>query len=256
MADPAVDLDRVSQLERLLLKVWPAAETEERGKWVVRASDGFTKRANSAFAIAQGATLARADIDALIKYYSHRNQDTVVRLSPLVDPAVFAKLDALGFAAIEPTYCLFHSDCSVIAGADPAVSHADAPSENWVAANGAAYGGIKNRPQQLLDITRRIACPVSFATVHDGNREIAWGLAAATDGWVCLLNLVVDPAWRGAGVGRRLVRSLIDWGVDNGARRCFLQTLQDNAAAVGLYRGLGYSVAYSYYHRVRAAPAG
>jgi ribosomal protein S18 acetylase RimI-like enzyme len=53
---------------------------------------------------------------------------------------------------------------------------------------------------------------------------------------VCYLeDLWVDPAGRGAGIGRRLIDSLVDRGRDRGWRRIYWHTETDNAAARRLY---------------------
>jgi len=57
---------------------------------------------------------------------------------------------------------------------------------------------------------------------------------------VHVTNLAVDPAWRGEGIGRRLLGALLAYHRAAGARRAFLEVRPDNAWARRLYHGLGF----------------
>jgi ribosomal-protein-alanine N-acetyltransferase len=68
-------------------------------------------------------------------------------------------------------------------------------------------------------------------------------------GYVCLwaiadevhvTNLAVDPAWRGEGVGRLLLGTLLARHRARGARRAFLEVRPGNVEARRLYSGLGF----------------
>jgi ribosomal-protein-alanine N-acetyltransferase len=73
--------------------------------------------------------------------------------------------------------------------------------------------------------------------------------AAAVVGYLCLwavadevhvTNLAVHPAWRGEGIGRLLVGTLLAYHRGQGARRAFLEVRPGNAEARRLYEGLGF----------------
>jgi ribosomal-protein-alanine N-acetyltransferase len=67
----------------------------------------------------------------------------------------------------------------------------------------------------------------------------AWSAVAET---AELLRLVVDPARRRQGWGRRLVEAGLEWAAQTGAEVVFLEVAEDNQAASQLYLGLGFSV--------------
>jgi ribosomal-protein-alanine N-acetyltransferase len=73
--------------------------------------------------------------------------------------------------------------------------------------------------------------------------------AGAVVGYLCLwavadeihvTNLAVDPAWRGEGIGRLLLATLLVRHRAVGARRAFLEVRPDNVEARRLYEGLGF----------------
>ncbi len=53
--------------------------------------------------------------------------------------------------------------------------------------------------------------------------------------------VIVDPAWKGRGLGRVLMRRIIDWGREVGVRRVIGLVLADNAPMLGFVRALGFS---------------
>jgi ribosomal-protein-alanine N-acetyltransferase len=75
------------------------------------------------------------------------------------------------------------------------------------------------------------------------------GEATGVVGYLCLwvvadevhvTNLAVDPAWRGVGIGRLLLGTLLARHRGMGARRAFLEVRPGNVQARRLYEGLGF----------------
>ena len=54
-------------------------------------------------------------------------------------------------------------------------------------------------------------------------------------------------------MGRALSHSIgaLRWAAQRGARRCYLQVVDENASAMTLYGGLGFEVHHDYEHHVR-----
>lgn len=72
------------------------------------------------------------------------------------------------------------------------------------------------------------------------NRVIAVATFSCVEGMADLLRVIVHPEARGKGVGASLVRAGLDWASAVGGRRMLLEVRPDNAAAVSLYRNLGF----------------
>jgi ribosomal-protein-alanine N-acetyltransferase len=90
---------------------------------------------------------------------------------------------------------------------------------------------------------------VAALWVARGERSGAVSEASPVVGYLCLwvvadevhvTNLAVDPAWRGEGIGRHLLGTLLAHHRVGGARRAFLEVRPDNAGARRLYHGLGF----------------
>src|SRR5262245_52055785 len=85
--------------------------------------------------------------------------------------------------------------------------------------------------------------------VARGERPGRTAGAAPVVGYLCLwvvadevhvTNLAVDPAWRGEGIGRFLLGTLLAHHRAQGARRAFLEVRPANVEARRLYEGLGF----------------
>lgn len=67
-----------------------------------------------------------------------------------------------------------------------------------------------------------------------------------------LLTIAVHPRWRGKGIGRALMQAVFTDLLHSPARRMFLEVDEQNHAAIGLYRQLGFATLSSrkgYYAR-------
>lgn len=102
--------------------------------------------------------------------------------------------------------------------------------------------------RQRRGLTRLLAEPADRATVlvaraHDtvcgmvsGQLVISTAEGAPS---VWIEDLVVAQAFRGQGVGRALLRGVLDWAFASGATRAQLLADIDNAAAIAFYRHVG-----------------
>ena len=79
-----------------------------------------------------------------------------------------------------------------------------------------------------------------------GEREgriVAFGVLMLAPGEAQILNLSVVPDARRQGLGRALLRRLVDVAVRTGAEQCFLEVRVSNDAAQTMYRRFGYAPA-------------
>jgi ribosomal protein S18 acetylase RimI-like enzyme len=95
----------------------------------------------------------------------------------------------------------------------------------------------KELQQQLA-----VADTESFTLTDGGPMTLGFGQLWLRDGDAArLMRIIVAPPLRGLGVGRALCRLLIAHAADViGARAVTLSVYRDNAAALGLYRSVGF----------------
>ncbi|WP_214018233.1 GNAT family N-acetyltransferase [Klebsiella oxytoca] len=93
----------------------------------------------------------------------------------------------------------------------------------------------------LCDCFEDYLVPVTLSVEVFVQRFSAEGLSLL-DSCVWLAAFAMRPAYRGKGVGRRLMGSLLDALREQGVRRMWLEVIRDNHAAVALYHSLGFEV--------------
>jgi ribosomal-protein-alanine N-acetyltransferase len=69
---------------------------------------------------------------------------------------------------------------------------------------------------------------------------VGYGILSMGAGEAHVLNLCMDPAHRGQGLGRHLLRRLLDVARWNGAGRVFLEVRPSNPLAKTLYESVGF----------------
>ncbi len=240
------DLALVAACEERIVSCWPALRTLIAGDWVIRMANGYSGRANSASALRAGARLDDYDLDRLIGLYRATGARAAIRLTPLADPALAGLLETRGWTCDDRSIGMLGALEAGRFVADPAVTLSEAPTAGWVAGVCALQSPDKQDAATFGAMMALLTVPARFATLVLDDRPVAFGMAAADRGMMEIGSIIVDPAWRGRGFGRRLVESLLACGPALGAGSVFLQVDGANATARGLYRSLGLRDLYPY----------
>jgi ribosomal-protein-alanine N-acetyltransferase len=74
-----------------------------------------------------------------------------------------------------------------------------------------------------------------------GDSLAGYGVLSVAAGEAHVLNLCIGDAWRGLGLGRHLLRRLLDVARWNGAQRIFLEVRPSNPVAQTLYQSVGFA---------------
>jgi len=250
----------LGKIDRLAMRLWPAEETEPLGGWLLRASRGVSKRANSVFT----GPLYPAEPDWLARierFYAARGLPAVFQLGGDVPKALDGELERLGYRKEIP--CLIMSADSSRSGelADQAwtsrprphieVHYAPQADEAWIDTLLRLDGFPRESKSFYTGLAERMPAPKTFVTLLDGGEPVGLGTAVAEDGWAGFVNLVVREDRRGLGLGHLLVRSLAAWSVSQGAARLYLQVVAANGPALGLYGQNGFQPLCGYHYRTK-----
>jgi N-acetylglutamate synthase len=251
-AGESADASEILGLEERALNAWPALQTVLMGGWILRFSEGYTKRANSACTL-RGDAVPLAEIGWEIEALYERNgQRAIFRLTSLARAQDVEWLRERGYLRIEPT-AVMTGGLPVEARADPGVTFANAPDEAWLAgfAAGNRYGpSVRPTLERMLAAIRP---PAIYATVSDGGVACGYGLVVIERGRAGLFDILIEEHARRRGLGRRLVSAMLRAASAAGASGAYLQVLQTNVPAIALYRSLAFETQYEYAYFVRQA---
>ena len=266
-------LTAIARLEELCADAWPAFVDERLGAWRLRATGGFTARANSALAIGDPGLPTAAAL-AAVRTFAERHG-----ITPRVQAPVGSPWDK---AVAAQGWVL---DVGHAAGSVVSVQVADlgklavGPAADGTAASGAAGSPVADGTAAEVGEHSGEAATVEVGTPTDAwwrlvlggpptpaQRHVLGGAGALTltdaqgvvgAGRVVVVAdhlhvsvLTVDPALRRRGHGTALLAAAARWGRGHGARWGVLQVAVHNTAALTLYARAGWTEHHRYRYLV------
>ncbi|GAB4522738.1 MAG: GNAT family N-acetyltransferase [Anaerolineae bacterium] len=240
----------VQQLEELSFRAWPALETRYYDGWVLRFSQGYTRRANSVNPIYESAEPLAEKIRACEDLYLRHDLPTVFKITPASQPRhLDTALSEHGYIKDGRVFVqqMALSDVDAQISADAHID--DAPSETWLNNYFRLNGTDRRHYNTMREMLKTIVPQTAFLSLHHKGSVIAVGLAVHDEGYIGLYDIVTDAPQRGRGHGHALMQSLLAWGKMQGAHHAYLQVSADNAPALRLYDHLGFREVYQYWYR-------
>ncbi len=241
---------------RLANASWPAVHTEAVGDWLLRASDGFSARANSVMAVGDpGVPFAQAVDRATAFYASHR---LPAWAQVVVGSGTGDRFAAAGWVTARPGEADSRFQLAPVAQAaravrrvlpteHPPVTVDATATETWLSHDTRARADLA--PARAV-----LEGPDQVGFVCVGSPLLARGRVACEGDWAGITDVWVSPEHRRQGLGLLVMDALLAWAAERGARTAYLQVRGDNPAGLGLYAGLGFVTHHTY--RYLAAPAG
>jgi GNAT superfamily N-acetyltransferase len=238
------------EIERAGLKAWPGIEVEWDGAWVRRASNGYTKRANSAQCFDPADDLeAPHRIAETRRWFEARGLRAVFRTNMLTGPNLTAALDNANWETIDRSK-LMAMELPAFA-ADPRGEVRGVHDTAFLAVQQQLKGASDYEMAKFRAVLDVLEAPaVGIVLRGDDGRAVSSALMVIADGIVITGNVVTDSSERRKGYGIAMMRTGLAWAAKEGARFAALNVMADNVAGLALYRSLGYEPQYDYAYRV------
>ncbi|WDT57394.1 GNAT family N-acetyltransferase [Streptomyces sp. G7(2002)] len=250
------------ELQTVAARGWPAVETARLGEWTLRASGGFTRRANSVLPLGDPGVPLETALERIGQWYDERGLPPVIVVATGredADARLDAELAERGWADER------HTTVRIAALAPLADTAADLSGVTLSREPGADWLALYNRTGEADPSaqTTRTALRVLtggpsvwFATVHGADGGTAAIGRLVVDGrWAGFAALEVAPAARRRGLATRVMAALAERALEEGASAAYLQVEADNAGALAFYDRLGFTDHHGYHYR-RALPGG
>ncbi|CAN3982582.1 GNAT family N-acetyltransferase [Kitasatospora purpeofusca] len=238
-------------LQRTAARGWPAVEQEPLGEWTLRASAGFTRRANSVLALGDpGLPLDRA-LAAVRAWYAARGLPALLEVcAPGSPEGLREELDRRG-AAFARTLVRVAPLAGLARGGAPAgvdrVRLSRTADAAWLSLYRRAGGGPAVEEAALRVV--RGGPSVWFASVPGAGPDrapLAVGRCVVDGPWAGFGAVEVAAHARRAGLATSVMAVLAARAAEEGASGGYLQVEAENSGAIALYDGLGFTTSHTY----------
>ena len=248
------------RIEEASLNAWPALRQSLLDGWLLRISQGFTKRANSIVPLYASQQPTREHMIEKIRFcenvYAREQLQTIFRLTSIADTAELDEyLNQRGYHRADETEVL-----TVMLKSTDSPEKSPTPEdslkmrllarEDWLQ----VYALLTRMPTQAQAlhnaILQGIQTECAFAVLDTADGPVACGLGVLEQDLLGLFDIFTHAEHRGEGLGHRLVQQLLAWGHAKGASTAYLQMVADNTPARRLYARLGFSTRYRYWYRI------
>jgi GNAT superfamily N-acetyltransferase len=235
------------RVEAVCFNAFPSLKQAILDGWLLRFSNGVSRRANSANPLRADCAGTAAVIEQIEALYRQQDQPTIFRVPSFV-AAIDEPLAARGYRSEGETCVLYGAMAAVVAAADPAVELSPQPGNEWLSAMATLQGHTDAQRRVYRHIVQAIALPAAFAGLRIDGRLAALAYGTVGDGLLCYESVVTDPGRRRQGLAWRIIASLAVWGREQGARGVCLQVEASNAPARALYDRFGLTTELYRYH--------
>jgi N-acetylglutamate synthase len=230
---------------------WPAVHVEPMGAWLLRASGGFSGRANSAMATGDPGVPLDEALDRVVAFYRAHDLPPVAQV--VAGSTVAERLGAAGWVPARPGEADTVFQIAPVAQASRAARRllpAGAPPVSVGATADAAWLANDERVRKhAADAIAVLQGPeqVGFLGVPGPDGPlVAKGRVAVEDDWAGITDVWVSPDHRRRGLGLVVMAGLLGWAAERGATTAYLQVRGDNPAGLALYDRLGFRAHHTY----------
>lgn len=240
-------------VEEACLNAWPSPRQVLIGGYLLRASGGTARRANSVNPLRGARTDPEAVIAAGEATYAALGRSALFRV-PEIAPDLDASLTRRGYGAIGRSLTLFADLPARSDETDPAVALTPSPDVEWLGARAALNRTDAAASAVYEGMIRTILLPKAFAAIRQDGAVAAMAYGVLDRSLLVIESVGTVEALRGQGLARRVVAALMRWGRAHDAEAACLQVVADNDPARRLYAGLGFDRELFAYHYRRREP--
>jgi ribosomal protein S18 acetylase RimI-like enzyme len=250
-----------AEIEQVATFGWRAIETVRLGEWLLRASGGFTRRANSALAIGDPGRGLDDVLTTLADWYAERGLPPLVMTAEGASPPRLAEeLRDRGWAEVSHSHVMTGEVSHALRAMPDAVSRAegaglelrldDAPDAGWYACYAADSGPVAASARRVLENHPAVV----FASLRAGDETVAVARAAVDARWAGLAAVRVAEGRRRTGLGAAVTLAALKAAARRGGRHVYLQVETSNRAAIDLYERLNLRIHHDYRYWTAPSP--
>lgn len=244
----------IKRIEELSMNAFPALSTILVNGWVLRFSEGYSKRANSVNPLYPCSISIEDNIRHCEKLYNNQHLDTVFKLTECEDARKIDEILAQrGYAYEAKTNILLRNieGYSITEAERQGIVICTELKEDWFKAF-SDMNHVSDKNAEILKKMLQVLIPDAYyACIVENEQIVAVGLGVAERGYIGMYDICVVESRRRQGLGTKIMKSLMQAGAQRGCSFSYLQVVDANEGAKILYDRLGYKKEYSYWYRVK-----
>ncbi|MFR0076281.1 MAG: GNAT family N-acetyltransferase [Blautia sp.] len=244
-------IDYIKTIEELSLNAWPSHQMQIYDGWILRFSYFYTHRTNCVEQIGPSSLPFREKIRYCEEVYRHWKTPCVFKITPLLPAAFDPMLEECGYT-VEHVTEVKSMDLNhfVQKHTQAHVQISTEISPQWLDAL-FTLKKTTNPVHRLIVPTMYAAIPkktlVASITI-DGEIQ-AIGLGILDRDHIGLYAINVNTRFRQQHLGRAICQEILKAGIQQGAKKAYLQVVPDNISAKSLYQSLGFQDTYTHWFR-------
>ena len=242
------------QVEEAYLNAWPALRQVLLDGWLLRFSNGLTRRANSVNPISPGSNDLQEKVALCERLYRAQELPTIFRLPAIMEPDLDSVLERRGYGS-EGETCVFFLDLSDLTSRDVSMELLSRPGAEWLSALARCQKQSEQQQSTYRRIIESVAVPLVCAASPSNGKLSSVAYGAIHNGLVCLESVATDAEHRRRGLAQNTISAILSWAIQQGATGACVQVEAANSPAVALYRGMGFATELYRYHYRREPKA-
>lgn len=238
--------------EEISTTIWPTLDSFEHNGWIIRTSEGYTKRSNSVNPIYSREGNTDEKIAHCEHHFRTRNLPVIFKMTDDVHPSNLDQtLSRRGYREDSPTSFMTIDLLNNIPPTSCSVRIEPTVNKDWLDTYD-QYNSIGRKNKKTFHrMLKNHQKPMGFLLLTHANRTVGCGLSILNDSVAGFFDITVNENERGKGFGQEITQSLMAWAKMKSANTGFLQVECDNKLAIRLYEKLGFKEEYIYWYRIK-----
>jgi len=239
-------------IEEMSLNALPALETMIYDGWILRFSRGHARRSNSIYPLYESRENINEKISKCEELYNSKELDVIYKITSVAFPSnLDCLLEECGYIIDAPTSVQIMDLDNIKEIDNKNIIYSSTINDSWFQGFCRIVNESEEKKEILYNTLENIIPKKFFVLMQQEEKVIGCGLGVLQDDFIGVYNIVIDKEYRNKGYGREIVMNLLNLGKYNGAKKAYLQVMENNQPALRLYSNIGFKEEYKYWYRVK-----
>lgn len=242
----------IRKIEELSMNAFPALDTVYYDGWIIRMSDGKSKRVNSVYSLYPSTINL---VEKIRHCESIFKEHRLRRVFKLTDQETGRGLDKYlrncGYREAGRTHIKTVNLASFSNKNNMEFEYHTDFSKEWYRDLCDADGRSALDRKVVAEAWKMVVPDQCYISLKLKGSRIAFGRGVMDSEYLGIYGIFVNEQHRGKGYGEALTRELISYGKKQGCSTAYLQVEDDNPKAISLYEKIGFEEQYQYWYLLK-----